>query len=138
MTDFEIATLALQQKALYAAVAIPVVAFVVGVTQVLAIVYGIRQMRRAGDQREEREDHRHTEVMAAVEQQGEAFRRQGEAFQQQGEALRQQGEALRQQGEALRQQGETLRQQGESLREQNETLRQQSEVLGAILERVAV
>ena len=74
MTEFELATLANEQFAFYAAVAIPVVAFIVGVIQVLAILYGIRQMCRAGDQREERENNRHTEVMTSLRQQGEAFR----------------------------------------------------------------
>ena len=74
MTEFEIATLANQGYAFYAAGAIPLVAFIVGVLQVWAIWYGIRQMRRASDQRETREDNRHTEVMGTLQQQSEVFR----------------------------------------------------------------
>jgi hypothetical protein len=38
-----------------------------------AIFYGISQMRRAGDQREKREDARHVEAMEALRQQGQAL-----------------------------------------------------------------
>ncbi len=74
MTEFEITTLANQGYALYAAVAIPLVALIVGVIQVLVILYSVKQMRHASDQRQEREDNRHTEVMDSLRQQGEAFR----------------------------------------------------------------
>ncbi len=74
-----------------------------------AIFYGIGQMRRAGDQREKREDARHSETMEALRQQGEVLQALVRGIEQQGEALRQQAEALKQQGEALRQQGEALK-----------------------------
>ena len=35
---------------------------------------GLQQMRRAGDQREKREDARHREAMEALRQQGESLR----------------------------------------------------------------
>ena len=53
----------------------------VGAVAVGSVWLGIRQMRRAGDQREKREDARHREAM-------EVIRRQDEALRQQGEALR--------------------------------------------------
>ena len=59
----------------------------VGAVAVGSVWLGILQMRRAGDQREKREDARHREAM-------EVIRRQDETLRQQGEALRQQGEAL--------------------------------------------
>ena len=53
----------------------------VGAVAVGSVWLGIRQMRRAGDQREKREDARHREAM-------EVIRRQDETLRQQGEALR--------------------------------------------------
>ena len=66
----------------------------VGAVAVGSVWLGIRQMRRAGDQREKREDARHREAMEVIRRQDETLRQQGEAFRQQGEALRQQSEAL--------------------------------------------
>lgn len=81
MTEFEAATVAYQQAALalqqsqyWAAIAIPVVAGLVGAGQILVVLKGIRVMQRTSDQREKREDARHAEVMEALRQQGEALR----------------------------------------------------------------
>ena len=88
MTEFEAATvayqqatlsyqqgaLALQQSQFWAAVAIPLAAFVVGAGQVIVVAIGIRVMRRTADQREKREDHRHAEAMEALRQQADALR----------------------------------------------------------------
>ncbi len=53
---------------------------------------GLQQMRRAGDQREKREDARHREAMAAIDSRHReamhALDGQVEAFRSQGEALR--------------------------------------------------
>ena len=66
--------LALQQSQFWAAVAIPLVAFVVGAGQIIVVAIGIRVMRRTADQREKREDHRHAEAMEALRQQADALR----------------------------------------------------------------
>lgn len=75
----------------------------------VALVWnGIRQMRRAGDQREERENH-HREVMATLTQTGEAREkredtRHAEAMQ----ALDSQAEALRAVVQGMQQQTAAL------------------------------
>ena len=74
MTEFEAATLALQQQQLWAALAVPLVALVVGAGQIIVVSVGIRAMRRTSDQREKREDARHAEAMEALRQQAEALR----------------------------------------------------------------
>ena len=81
MTEFEAATVAYQQAALalrhsqlWAALAVPLVALVVGAGQITVVSVGIRVMRRTSDQREKREDARHAEAMEALRQQAEAFR----------------------------------------------------------------
>ena len=45
-----------------------------GMAAVGSVWLGLRQMRRAGDQREKREDARHREAMEVLRQQGEALR----------------------------------------------------------------
>ena len=81
---------------------------IVSAAAVTSIWFGIWQMRRAGDQRADREDARHAEAMTALralvaglEQQGEALKRQGQALDRQGAALERQGQALERQGAAL-------------------------------------
>ena len=59
-----------------------------GMVAVGSVLLGIRQMRRAGDQREKREDARHREAMEVLRQQGEAFREQSQGLREQGQALR--------------------------------------------------
>ena len=45
-----------------------------GMAAVGSVWLGLRQMRRAGDQREKREDARHREAMEVLRQQGETLR----------------------------------------------------------------
>ena len=61
---------------------------------VIAIFVGIRQMRLTGDQRAAREDTRHAEAMARLDQQAEALRGVIAGLERQGEALERQGRAL--------------------------------------------
>ena len=109
---------------------------------------GLHQMRRAGDQREKREDARHREAMAAIDSrhreamraldgQVEAFRSQGEALRSQGEALRSQGEALHSLVKGMDQQGEALHSQGETLGSLVKGLDRQGEALKVVIERTA-
>ena len=95
---------------------------------------GLHQMRRAGDQREKREDARHREAMAAIDARHRESMRALEALIK---GLDQQGEALRSQGEALRSQGETSRSQGETLRSLVNGLDRQTEALKVVIERTA-
>lgn len=113
MTEFEAATVAYQQAVLayqnaalslqhwqlWAAIAIPLVALVVGAGQTAAVIYGINRMVRVNedravreekreDQREKREDQRHAEAMAALQQQGETLRALVKGMDRQAEALK--------------------------------------------------
>lgn len=63
MTGYELATLIISTVQAGA-----------GLGAVVAIFVGIRQMRHAGDQRAAREDARHAEAMARLDQQAEALR----------------------------------------------------------------
>ena len=63
MTGYELATLII--SAVQAGASLGVV---------VAIFVGIRQMRHAGDQRAARENARHAEAMARLDQQAEALR----------------------------------------------------------------
>ncbi len=81
MTDYETASLALQQSALAlqqsaidAAYVQAAVAGAVGLLQALIVGWGIRSMSRMGDKREVQHQNRHEEVMVALQQQGEALR----------------------------------------------------------------
>ena len=133
MTGYETASLTLQGYAL-------IVQVLIGAIQCVLIASGLWLMRKAAiardDQHLEAKDQ-HQETMAALQQQGEAFRAVSESLRQQGEAFRQQGEALRASSEALRQQGESLGQQNEALRQQNESMQQQGEALRVLIERTA-
>ena len=131
MTEFEAATLALQQAQLWAAVAIPVVAGLVGAGQCGLIWYGIRQMGAAGTAREKREDARHVEAMRALDSQAEAFRGQGEALRAVVQGLEQQGETLRAVVQGLEQQGETLRAVVQGMEKQGQALEALIERTGA-------
>ena len=71
---------------------------VVGIAGVSLVWQGIRQMRRAGDQREKREDARHAETMRAMDSRhAEAM----QALDSQAEALRALVQGLAHQGRAL-------------------------------------
>ena len=81
MTDFEIASLAFQEMAAWAAIATAVVAVVVGPTQCLLIWKGLRLMERSNkeravalEQQREADERRHAEAMA------ESARRHAEAM----------------------------------------------------------
>lgn len=78
MTNYETASLALQQAAIdatyTAAYLQAVIAGSVGLLQALIIGWGIRSMSRMGDKREAQHQARHEEVMVALQQQGEALR----------------------------------------------------------------
>ena len=72
MTDFEIASLAFQEMAAWAAIATAVVAVIVGPTQCLLIWKGLRLMERSNgeraaalEQQREADERRHAEAMAA-------------------------------------------------------------------------
>ena len=64
MTEFEIGALSTR--------------LLIGIGQILMVMWGIRQIRLASDSREQagerQAERRHTEVMAHLEQQGEALR----------------------------------------------------------------
>ncbi len=60
MTEFETASLAVREWTLWVTTSMQALA-------VGAILFGIWQMRRAGDQREKREDQRHREAMRALD-----------------------------------------------------------------------
>ncbi len=60
MTEFETASLAVREWTLWVTASLQALA-------VGAILLGIWQMRRAGDQREKREDQRHREAMRSLE-----------------------------------------------------------------------
>ena len=94
MTEFEAATLALQENQLWAAVAIPVVAGLVGLGQCGLIAWGLFIMRQAnharaaeGQRLERAADHRHTEAMRALDSQAEALRAVVVGLERQGAAL---------------------------------------------------
>ena len=74
--ELELASIFLRGVAAFAAVG-----------SLIAILLGLRQMRKATDERAHREDARHAESMEALRVQGEALRVQGEALRVQGEAL---------------------------------------------------
>ncbi len=73
MTEFEAASLAVREAALTATYLQATVAAAVGLGQLVAILYGIHRMGRASDQREKREDQRHTEAMATLDTQRRAL-----------------------------------------------------------------
>lgn len=66
MTEYESATLALREWALWAAVAQVVATLLVGAAQVAVVAYGIRAMRNASDNRAAEQDQRHLETMTAL------------------------------------------------------------------------
>ena len=124
MTEFESATLALQQQQLWAAIAIPLVAALVGLGQILVVLHGIRVMDRFNQDRARQAEAQRRQVEAQMEAQrgqAEAQRRQVEA---QTEAQREQAEAHRRQIEA---QTEAQDRQAEAQRRQAEAQRAESD-----------
>ena len=63
MSEFEIASLALRESALWVAVAQGMAAVSIGVGQIAVVWYGNRAMQRAGDRRERGHERRHAETM---------------------------------------------------------------------------
>ena len=66
MTEFEIATLAARDAALWVAIAQIAAAIAIGLGQIAVVWYGIRTMQRAGEQRARDQDQRHDEAMTAL------------------------------------------------------------------------
>ena len=145
MTEFEAATvvyqqaaLALQQQQFWAAVAIPLVAGLVGLGQIFVVLRGIRVMDSANQDRARQ-----------IEAQIETQRRQAEAQHSQAEAQRRQAEAqysqIEAQTEAQRRQAEAQRAEAdqrhaeamEALRQQGESLRAAVKSMEAVIERTA-
>ena len=106
MTDFEIASLAFQEMAAWAAIATAVVAVVVGPTQCLLIWKGLRLMERSNgeraialEQQREADERRHAEAMAAhAKAMAESNRRHAEAMAAHAEAME---EGARRHAEAM-------------------------------------
>ncbi len=65
MTEFETATLAARDAALWVAIAQVAAALAIGAGQIAVVWYGIRAMRRMGRTRAREQDQRHEEAMAA-------------------------------------------------------------------------
>lgn len=63
MTEFEAAMLTLQRSALHVAIAQVISNLLVGLIQAGVLLYGIRAMTRASDQRERDHQRRHAEAM---------------------------------------------------------------------------
>lgn len=87
MTEYETATLALREWALWAAVAHVVATVVVGAAQVAVVAYGIRAMRATSaerateqNQRAREQDQRHDEAMKALNAQSEILGAQSRAL----------------------------------------------------------
>lgn len=66
MSEFEIATLAARDAALWVAIAQIAAAIAIGLGQIAVVWYGIRTMQRAGEQRARDQDQRHDEAMTAL------------------------------------------------------------------------
>ncbi len=131
MTEYEMASLAVQHDMTSLGYVQAWIALGVGVMQCGLIGWGVFVMQGSTASRDA--------TLLALQNQGEALRDQREAFQNQGEVLKDQGAALRDQGEALKNQGEVLKDQGaafqnqrEALQNQGAALRDQGEVLAAI------
>ena len=84
-----------------------------GMLGVGLVGFGLQQMRRAGDQREKREDARHREAMAAIDARHQESMRALEALikglDRQGEALRSQAETSQSLVKGLDRQTEALK-----------------------------
>ena len=88
MTDFEIASLTLQEIAAWAAVVAAVAAAIVGPAQCLLIWKGLRLMEGSNreravalEQQREADERRHAEAMAALEAQSRALKTQSRALE---------------------------------------------------------
>ena len=150
MTEFEQATIAYQNAALWAAYGQIAATLAVGVLHAWLILSGLRMMRRAADSRDKALDEqrreserRHEEAMEnhratvkALDESIRAGRRQHEqiavTLERQGAALE---SAVERQGAALERQGEALERQGAALERQGAALESAVERQGVALER---
>ena len=150
MTEFEQATIAYQNAALWAAYGQIAATLAVGVLHAWLILSGLRMMRRAADSRDKALDEqrreserRHEEAMEnhratvkALDESIRAGRRQHEqiavTLERQGAALE---SAVERQGTALERQGAALERQTVALERQGVALERQGAALEAVLGR---
>ena len=66
MNEFEIASLAAREAALWVAVAQVAATLAIGIGQIAVVWYGIRAMQRMGATRAREQDQRHEEAMTAL------------------------------------------------------------------------
>ena len=132
MTDFELASLTLQEMAAWAAIVAAVVAAVVGPAQCLLIWKGLRLMDRSNreraaalEQQREADERRHAEVMA------ESARRHAEAME---ESARRHAEAME---EGARRHAEAMEEGARRHAEAMAALKTQSRALETLIERTA-
>ena len=98
MTEFETATLAARDAALWVAIA----QVAIGAGQIAIVWYGIRAMQRMGQTRAREQDQRHAEAMAAFAERREADAEQREALRALIAGQDEQRAASAEQREALR------------------------------------
>ncbi len=143
MTEFEQATIAYQNAALWAAYGQIAATLAVGVLHAWLILSGLRMMRRAADSRDKaleeqrrESERRHEEAMenhrATVKALDESIRAGRRQHEQIAAALERQGAALERQGAALE---SAVERQGVALERQGAALERQGVALEAVLER---
>ncbi len=71
MNEYEIASLAAREAALWVAVAQVAATLVIGIGQIAVVWYGIRAMQRMGATRAREQDQRHEEAMTRADQRHE-------------------------------------------------------------------
>jgi len=69
MTEFEIASIALQKASLWASYGQIAATVTIGLGQIAIVWHGIRAMQRAGDRRAREQDQRHAETMRRQDRQ---------------------------------------------------------------------
>ena len=135
MTDFEIASLTLQEIAAWAAVVAAVAAAIVGPAQCLLIWKGLRLMDRSNreravalEQQREADERRHAEVME------EGARRHAEAME---EGARRHAEAMAAHAEAMAARAEAAKEGARRHAEAMAALKTRSRALETLIERTA-
>ena len=138
MTDFEIASLAFQEMAAWAAIATAVVAVIVGPTQCLLIWKGLRLMERSNgeraaalEQQREADERRHAEAMAAHD---ETMAAHAKAME---ESARRHAEAMAAHAEAMAARAEAAEEGARRHAEAMAALAVQSRALETLIERTA-
>ena len=142
MTDFEIASLAFQEMAAWAAIAAAVVAAVVGPAQCLLIWKGLRLMDRSNreraaalEQQREADERRHAEAME------EGARRHAEVMAAHAEAAkenaRRHAEVMAAHAEAMAARAEAAKEGARRHAEAMAALETQSRALETLIERTA-